>query len=58
MNQYITNCLKTSECLTKSAFDLDSALYVADSMDPAVKTQMEFDYKVIANPEAVTGKPK
>ena len=45
MNQHTTNCLKASGCLTKSAFELDLALYVADNMDPAVKTQMESNYK-------------
>ena len=45
MNQYTTNCLKAREYLTKSAFEVDLALYVADNMDPAVKTKMESDYK-------------
>ena len=45
MNQCITNYLKASECLTKSAFELDLALYVTDSMVPGVKTQMESNYK-------------
>ena len=45
MNQYPTNCLKAIECLTKNAFELDLALYVADNMDPAVKTHMESNYK-------------
>ena len=50
MNQYLTNYLKASECLTKSAFELDLALYVADNMDPAVKTHMESNYKGHYNP--------
>ena len=52
MNQYLTNCLKASECLTKSAFELDLALYVADNMDPAVKTHMESGYKGHYKPRA------
>ena len=52
MNQYLTNCLKASECLTKSAFELDLALYVADNMDPAVKTHMESNHKGHYKPRA------
>ena len=44
-SQYTTNYLKASECLTKSAFEVDLVLYVADKMDPAVKTEMESGYK-------------
>ena len=53
MSQYLTNCLKASECLTKNAFELDFLLYVADIMDPAVKSHMEADnYKNHYKPRA------
>ena len=41
----MTICLKASECLTKTHFEVDLAFYVADHMDPMVKTHMEADYK-------------
>ena len=43
MNQYTTttNCLKASEYLTKNAFEVDLALYVAANMDPAAKNGIQ-----------------
>ena len=41
INQYTTNCLKASEYLTKNAFEVDLALYVAANMDPAAKNGIQ-----------------
>ena len=57
MNQYLTNCLKASEWLTKSTSELDLVLYVTDNMDPAVKTHMESDYKGHYKPRERDWKP-
>ena len=43
MSQYMTNCLKASECLTKDTFELDLPLYAAENMNPTVKSHMEAD---------------
>ena len=44
--------MKARECLTKNSFELDIPLYVADNMDPAVKTHMESNYKGHYQPRA------
>ena len=41
----MTNILKVSECLTEEHFEMDLAMYAADHMDPAVKSQLELSYQ-------------